>query len=194
METKIFYVCSYGGSGSKMLCAALRKYGKVEHIHSRNPPDKLCYIGNQHGGNTYEEWFNDIIIPEAELKKYFVLFIYRNPSFAIPSRFLYPEHLDHIQIDPSITLEDVLDTGRDLYKIREFYNNYTNQNKNRNYNIYCVKYEEIFTKQNELSSVLGIGELDVIDNSSRRESNQKLDKIYADLIDDMNNKNFITIC
>ena len=55
METKIFYVCSYGGSGSKMLCAALRKYGKVEHIHSRNPPDKLCYIGKQNGGNTYEE-------------------------------------------------------------------------------------------------------------------------------------------
>ena len=107
---------------------------------------------------------------------------------------MYAEHLEHIQIDPSITLEDVLATGRDLYKIREFYNNYTNQNKNRNYNIYCIKYEEIFTKQNELSNVLGIGELDVIDNSSRRESNKHLDKIYADLIDDMNNKNFITIC
>ena len=90
MKTKIFYVCSYGGSGSKMLCTALQKYGQVEHIHSRNPPDKLCYIGKQNGGNTYEEWFNDVNIPEAELKKYVVLFIYRNPSFPFRADFCMP--------------------------------------------------------------------------------------------------------
>ena len=42
---KTFYVCSYGGSGSKMLCSALRKYGNTKHIHSRKPPEKLEYIG-----------------------------------------------------------------------------------------------------------------------------------------------------
>ena len=44
---KHFYVCSYGGSGSKMLCSALNKYGKTTHIHSRMPPNNLEYIGNE---------------------------------------------------------------------------------------------------------------------------------------------------
>ena len=55
MNKKIFYVCSFGGSGSKMLCSALKVYGKVKHIHSRNPPNNLEYIGNEKGGNTYKE-------------------------------------------------------------------------------------------------------------------------------------------
>ena len=47
---KKFYVCSYGGSGSKMLCRSLRKYGEVYHIHTRYPPDLLEYIGNEKNG------------------------------------------------------------------------------------------------------------------------------------------------
>ena len=50
MNKKIFYVCSYGGSGSKMLCSALKKYGETIHIHSRKPPNNLEYIGNEKGG------------------------------------------------------------------------------------------------------------------------------------------------
>jgi len=50
MNKKIFYVCSYGGSGSKMLCSALKKYGETIHIHSRKPPNNLEYIRNEKGG------------------------------------------------------------------------------------------------------------------------------------------------
>ena len=32
MSEKIFYVCSYGGSGSYMLCNALKKYGQIKHL------------------------------------------------------------------------------------------------------------------------------------------------------------------
>lgn len=193
MQGKTFYVCSYGGSGSKMLCNALTKYGKVEHIHSRNPPDKLTYIGNNKGGNTYSEWFNNIPIPENELKNYYVVYIYRNPSFSIPSRFKIPTHLQHIQSDPKIKLEDVLRTGNDLYKIREFYDNYIKPNEKRNYKIYCVKYEDIFNKQDQLSNLLGIGKLNLINTSSRNNSDKDLDKIYTDLIDEMDKNNFIII-
>ena len=49
---KTFYVCSYGGCGSKMLCNALQNYGHVKHVHSRYPPDKLQYIGNEKGGKS----------------------------------------------------------------------------------------------------------------------------------------------
>jgi hypothetical protein len=193
MKEKIFYICSYGGSGSKMLRNALKQYGKTEHIHSRKPPNNLTYIGEDKGGNTYSEWFNKIPIPKNELENYYVIYIYRNPSFSIPSKFEKPKHLEHIQIDRKIKLEDVLNRGEDLYKIREFYDNYTKPNEKRNYKIYCVKYEDIFNKQDELSNLLDIGKLNLVNKSTRKNSNEKLDNIYADLIDEMNKNNFIII-
>ena len=168
MNKKIFYVCSFGGSGSKMLCSALKVYGKVKHIHSRNPPNNLEYIGNEKGGNTYSEWFNGVVIPEEELKYYYVIYIYRNPSFSIPSRFQKSRHLENVQIKKSIKLKHVLKTKKDLYKIREFHNNYTKPNEKRNYKIYCVKYEDIFDKQDELSKLLGIGKLNIVYKSSKK--------------------------
>lgn len=190
---KIFYICSYGGCGSTMLCDALKKYGKSVHVHSRNPPDKLEYCGNEKGGKTYLEWFNGIVIPENELENYYVIYIYRNPSFAIPSRFKNPAHLEHIQINKTIKLNNVLSSGKDLYKIKDFYDNYTKTNKNRNYKIYCIKYEDIFDKQDELSNLLKIGKLNLVDKSSRKISIKKLDNIYSDLINEMNKNDFITI-
>tara|TARA_B110000037_G_scaffold122505_1_gene139890 strand:- start:724 stop:1308 length:585 start_codon:yes stop_codon:yes gene_type:complete len=193
MKYTNFYVCSYGGSGSKMLCSALKKYGDVEHIHSRNPPNKLTYIGEKNGGNTYDEWFNGISIPENKLKNYCVIYIYRNPSFSILSIFSNALHLKHVECDQTIKLENVLNDGEDLYKIREFYDNYIKPNIKRNYKIYCVKYEDIFKKQDELSNLLGIGKLNLINKSNRKNSNKKLDKIYANLIDEMNKNDFIII-
>ena len=115
------------------------------------------------------------------------------PTVDYPSRFTIPQHLENIQIDKSITLQDVLNTGNDLYKIREFYDNYTKINEKRNYKIYSVKYEEIFDKQDELSEILGVGKLNLINISKRKESNKELDEIYKDLIDIMNKNNFIMI-
>jgi len=192
MKEKTFYVCSYGGSGSYMLCNALNKYGKTKHIHSRIPPNKLEYIGEE-GGNTYHEWFNGITIPENELENYYVIYIYRNPSFSIPSRFTIPAHLEHIQSDKNIKLQDVLSKGEDLYKIREFYDNYMKPNKKRNYKIYCVKYEDIFEKQDELSDLLNIGKLNLVNESSRKDTDKQLDIIYSDLIDEMRKNNFIIV-
>ena len=200
MNKKIFYVCSYGGCGSKMLCKALNKYGKTYHIHSRKPPNKLEYIGNDKGGKKYIEWFNGIVIPEKLLHNYYVIYIYRNPSFSIPSRFTNKfgynqckKHLKHIQVDENITYDTIIKTGKDLYKIREFYDNYIKPNKKRNYKIYCIKYEDIFDKQDELSKLLGIGKLNIVNKSSRKNSNKELDKVYSNLINEMNNNNFIII-
>jgi hypothetical protein len=190
---KQFYVCSYGGSGSTLLHKSLNKYGHSEHIHSRKPPDNLQYVGENKGGNAYREWFNGVNIPDNELENYYVIYIYRNPSFSIPSRFRIPEHLQHIQIDNTIKLEDVISSGEDLYKIKEFYDNYMIPNTKRNYKIYCVKYEELFDKQDELSKLLGIGKLDLVNKSSRIKSHPELDIIYSDLIDEMNKNDFIII-
>ena len=168
---KTFYVCSYGGCGSKMLCKALQRYGNVEHVHSRKPPEKLEYIGRHGGGSTYIEWFNGVQIPEDQVGDYYVIYIYKNPVKSILSRFTDPLHLDHIQTNRNTTIKDVVDSSEDLYGVKEFYGNYT-QLGDRNYSIYCVKYEDIFEKQDELSKLLGIGKLGI----EKRETN----RVHAD--------------
>ena len=95
---KTFYICSYGGCGSTMLTAQLSKYGKVEHVHSRFPPNKLQYITNEH--------FNGREVPIAHLKDYYVIYLYKNPVKAILSRFTLKEHLRHIGCPP-VKIEEV---------------------------------------------------------------------------------------
>ena len=56
-----------------------------------------------------------------------------------------------------------------------------------------MKYEDIFDKHEELSNILGIGKLDIVNKSSRKNSNEDLDIIYADLIDEINKNKFIII-
>ena len=190
---KIFYVCSYGGSGSKMLCQALNRYGRSVHIHSRCPPDKLEFVG---GAKTYVEWFNGTPIPEDKLECVTVIYIYKNPIKAIYSRFENVNHLNHIQCKPC-KLADVLASKKDLYGIQNFYQNYTTPNSKRNYKIVCVKYEDIFEKQNELSEYLGIGPLNLTKQETHRPENMEntkiLEDIYKDLLDDMREKPFLHV-
>ena len=40
-------------------------------------------------------------------------------------------------------MKDIYNTNSDLYKIEDFFDNYTTPNKDRNYKIICVKYEEL---------------------------------------------------
>jgi len=59
-----------------MLYEALSKFGFVQHIHSRNPPEKLQYINHR-------EWFSGVNIPDSDIENYCVIYIYRNPSYSI---------------------------------------------------------------------------------------------------------------
>ena len=193
---KTFYICSYGGCGSKMLTIALSNYGNVEHVHAKNPPLQLEYIGKNNGGNCYSEWFNGIKIPNNEIGNYYVIYIYRNPVKAILSIFRHPEHLPHIQSNPTIKIKDVITQMKDLYGIKQFYKNYAFKNKKRNYRIICVKYEDIFEKQDELSYYLGIGKLNLVKKETKRNEPQivnKLEIIYGDLIQVMNKNKSIFI-
>ena len=105
-------------------------------------------------------------------------------------------HLKNIQGNEKITITDVINSNQDLYNINEFYNNYT-QNNNRNYKIYCLKYEDVFDKQDELSDLLNIGKLDLIKKETVKPDEElyinKLTEIYKELIDKMNRNEFITI-
>jgi hypothetical protein len=184
-DNKHFYVCSYGGCGSWMLVRYLSNFGKTYHIHSRNPPEKLTYVGSN-------EWFNNKEISENNLINYKVIYIYRNPIHSIYSRFENSEHLKHIQCnDSTIKLKDVIKNNLDLYNLEEFFDNYT-QKKIKNYNIYCVKYETILNniqKFNEIIGIKDIPKLYPVMNKTNKKYNdyELLYKIYENLINKMNN-------
>jgi hypothetical protein len=187
-----YYVCSWGGSGSKMLCSYLSNFGKTFHIHSRKPPVKLTGVGV----NTYVEWFNNIEIPEDEIKNYKVIFIYRNPIDSIYSRFENFNHLDHIQTK-RVTLSQVIDSKKDLYELEEFFHNYKYK-KNRNYDITLVKYEDFFEKIEEFNSVLELPNIKEYypkkietKKDINKEEVKKLYEVYENLIFEMNNMEFI---
>ena len=197
-----YYVCSYGGCGSYMLCDYLRNFGKVEHIHSRKPPTKLEYVGANNTVNpVYGEWFNSVEIPETELVNYKVIYLYKDPVKAIYSRFENPEHLLHIECDDtSLTLEQVIQSKMDLYKLEEFFEYYTNKKyaKKRNYPIYCVKYEEFWNHVPEFNHTIGLPDIPALypvkKETLRKEPySQILYKIYSKLLKKMKKKKFIEI-
>ena len=205
-----YYICSFGGCGSWMLSKYLANFGKIEHIHSRNPPEKLTYVGsnndndNSSSSNVYFEWFNDIEIDDNNIQNYKVIYIYKNPIKAIYSRFVYKKspnikHLQHIQCDfnGDIKLIDVINSGKDLYKIEEFFDNYTNNNI-RNYQIYCVKYDEFWENIELFNNTLNLP--DIKELYPKKEEitrighyNNELNQIYTSLIQKMNKMNFIEI-
>lgn len=201
----VFYVCSFGGCGSTMITEYLSKFGQALHIHSRNPPTHLTYVGEENTSNpVYREWFNDMPINENELHKYKVIYIYRNPLNAIYSRFVekYKPHILHlknIQCDNNgeIRLLDVIHSKKDLYKIEEFFDNYTTT-KERNYNIYCVNYDKFWDNIEEFNKVMGIPNIKSL-YPVRKETirygkyNNELNEIYKPLIEKMNGKPFIEI-
>jgi hypothetical protein len=196
-QNKVFYVCSYGGCGSKMLCEYLGHFGTVKHIHSRCPPNTLTHTTVY---PNYDEWFGEIPIPNKDISNYYVIYIYRDPIKAIQSRFNMKQHLLHIQCNPSITLEQVIQTKTDLYGIENFFNNYTSRNVNRNYKIFCIKYEKLFANIEELNRVLNIRcnnksiyPVEVVREKPKLEEHDTLEKIYAHLKQKMERMPFITV-
>lgn len=189
-----YFVCSYGGSGSKMLSAYLANFGNVFHMHSRSPPENLTKAGTSfiEMKNLYKEWFTDSLIHKDELKNYTVIYIYKNPVNAIFSRFDNPDHLRHIETKTTTTIENVINTQKDLYGIEEFFDNYTV--KKTNYDIVCIKYEDFFDNIEEINKVLNIENNPKL-YPKRRESKyekkekyrSKLEKVYEKLITRMKN-------
>jgi hypothetical protein len=200
-----YYICSSGGCGSTILSNYLSKFGNVYHIHDRYPPEKLCYIGKVNTDeDIYKEWFNKTEIPEDKLHLYKVIFIYRNPIQVIFSRCVKPngphvEHLQHIKCDNDgmIGLGDIINTGKDLYGLEEFFDNYTIPT-NRNYKIYAIKYELFFSNITLFNKVLDIPDIkSLYPIKSERNKHlsylNELNVIYHKLIMKMNSMPFIKV-
>jgi hypothetical protein len=202
-DNLIFYVCSSGGCGSTLIFNYLKNFGKSYHIHDRYPPEKLCYIGSENTNSpVYSEWFNKTEIPEHELKKYKVLFVYRNPIQVIFSRFATINgpniaHLQHIMCDNNgqVNFGNLINSGKDVYKLEEFFDNYTTPKK-RNYDIICVKYEDFFYNISAFNRALGIPDIKNLYPIKQERPKKfifvkELSLIYRPLMKKMNNMKFI---
>ena len=214
-DDKIFYICSYGGSGSTILTKYLKHFGKVYHIHSRKPPINLTYIGNKNHNyifnknyklnteyksinNTYHEHFSNELIPINNLHQYYVIYIYRNPIDAILSRFDNPNHLLHIQTNENIKLVNIIKEKKDLYQITQFFDNYNTKNINRNYKIISIKYELLFNNIEKLNKILNIkNNPSIYPNRKEKQKNNmfknELQEIYKNLIHRMEKQNDLEI-
>ena len=95
-----------------------------------------------------------------------------------------------------INFDKVIQQKKDLYKINEFYNNYVNK-KNKNYKIYCIKYEDLFENMHVLHNILGLPPIKnrLIKRETIREEPHKdiLEFIYKDLLNEMKQNNFIMV-
>lgn len=200
-----YYVCSSGGCGSTILSDYLRNFGNVFHIHDRYPPNNLCFTGEINTNEpVYREWFNKTEISTDNLNKYKVIFIYRNPIEVINSRFALSngpniQHMKNIKCinDGNIYFGDILNTEKDLYGLEEFFDNYTVL-KERNYEIYCIKYELLFNNMKIFNAVLEIPDIkELYPTKLERKKTytylSKLNKIYFNLINKMNNMPFIKV-
>ena len=202
---RIFYVCSYTGCGTLNFVVNLRKQGHYVRIcHDRTPPEKLNYIfldgiepDNVKEIDTTKLFkFNGIEVPEEHIHRICVIYLYRDPIEAIYSK-LTNDKISCILSDDNnpIKLNDVLEQKKDLYKLEEFFNNYTTPNPNRNYQIVCIKYDDMFKKQDKIEKLLNIKPL----NLKKREQNHdkpdihKLDKIYRNLSNKIINMPFLKI-
>jgi hypothetical protein len=201
-----YYICSSGGCGSTILFNYLSMFGNVYHIHDRYPPKKLQYVGKENTNeDIYNEWFNNIEIPEDKLKNYKVIFIYRHPIKIIFSRFAQSKgpninHLQNIKCtnNGNINFFDVIKSGRDLYGIEDFFDNYIFKNQDRNYNIYAVKYELFWNNISLFNKIMEIPDIkDLYPSKQERLTSftfvKELSYIYNSLINKMNKMNFIEL-
>jgi hypothetical protein len=200
-----YYICSFGGSGSTVLFQYLSNFGNVYHIHDRYPPIKLEYVGKNNAiEEIYSEWFNKVEIPETEINNYKIIFIYRNPIKVIYSRLTQKNnpnipHLQHIMCDNNgdISLTDVLTSRKDLYKLEQFFDNYTCKQE-RNYRIYCVKYEQFWDNISFFNKIIGIPDIKELYPIKHEvpkpiRHRDKLTCIYWSLLNKMHNKAFIEL-
>lgn len=199
-----YYICSSGGCGSTILYNYLSNFGNVYHIHDRYPPNKLSYVGSENTNQpVYSEWFNETEIEEENLHKYKVIFLYRNPIQVIFSRFAQSKgpnitHLKNIKCinDGNIWLGDVIRSGKDLYGIEDFFDNYITK-KERNYTICCVKYEQLFDNFELFNKAMNIPDIKnlypiKVERRKYYSNVKELSIIYSSLINKMNSLPFIS--
>ncbi len=187
----IYYICSFGGCGSKMLTNFLQQFGKVVHIHNRYPPKVLSVIRlkSENDGS-----FSTIPICNESLSKVHVIYIFRDPTEAQVSRWGI-NHFMNIQV-PNLSRyvkilanpKKYIKYNQNLLKYDKFHQNYMKAPRSKNYNIYAINYHKLFTSENikHLCNKLKLPPGAETKFPHRKESSQKKWKEYRADLDKLN--------
>jgi len=173
----IFYVCSYGGSGSTMLAKFLSHYGTAYHIHSFKPPTKLTYPIDA----KFIDNFSTVEVPEEELSRCFVVYIFRNPTHSQISVYgdHHRVHQEYEEPDNREIFPEKLKTyalnGKNTLSYGKHYKNYMSTNPDRNYKIVGVNYHKLWERDSlkELFIALKLPQKDIKRFPPKRETPRK---------------------
>jgi hypothetical protein len=183
-ESNIFYIYSFNENyASTILSNYLKNFGKVYNNYEYEPPKNIS---------------------NSEIHKYKVIYIYRNPISMILD-IIKNNNEDELKIIRLI--EDSVITQTDLFRIENSFDNFTNMTPkiNRNYGIFCIKYETMFDHLKVINNILGIqdveelypirNDIDHKDYSSiiKEIDLEILNKIYKQLIKKMSYMHFISL-
>lgn len=147
-EKKVFYVCSYGGCGSRMLTNFLGQYGTAVHIHSRVPSSNITFVDT--------EAFNSQLLPLFYLSKVKVIYLFKDPTSSQLSRW-NNNHFKHVGVSTFIAdVEDYVRNNVDLLNYEEFFDNYVNNEINKNYQIIAINYNKMWDNLPQIFEVLGM--------------------------------------
>jgi hypothetical protein len=148
---RVFFICSYGGCGSKMLMELLSQFGRVIHIHSRRPPTRLTWPDRRWFRG---EWFGDDFVHHDNVT---VIYIYRDPVASILSRFS-DGHLINIQVPRAcaIAKHGISAICDDDLRLMEFHSNYMHPTKNREYPIVCINFHKFWSHKSHICKILSI--------------------------------------
>lgn len=190
---KYCYVCSYGGSGSKMLNSFLKRYYNSIHLHDGNPPKKLTIPG-LFNKNKSDNTFG---IREIDPNLVHVIFIFRSPVDAYLSRGENIAHCKNIDGDYENHISDkneYVKNGVDILKYKNHFKNYTTNN-GKNYNVICINYHKLWDNLEDVFNALDIPLSEIDKFPVRKETIKEVDdfvlkgleEMYSDIIKDINN-------
>jgi len=169
-----YYVCSFGGSGSTMLCRFLMHYSSyVFHIHDRNPPTVLSELEWLPGRSEYSFKKDS---PVSDPGKYKVIFIYRNPVEACASRY-EKEHLVNLEADyknAPASLDEYAKKGIDRIRYEEYLDHYTDEKVKRNYDMICINYDILWDHLAEIFKALELPARDISSFPKRIETPRRI--------------------
>ena len=186
-ESNIFYIYSFNNDESlNILSNYLKNFGKVYNNYDYKPLKNIC---------------------NSEIHKYKVIYIYINP-ISIISNMIKNNNDDDSKIIRMI--EDSIITQTDLFRMEDSFDNFTNMTPkiNRNYGIFCIKYETMFDHWKVINNILGIrnikelypirNNIDDINNKEYHSIIKEIDleilnKIYKNLIRKMSYMHFIAL-
>jgi hypothetical protein len=185
-----YFVFSYGGTGSTMLCSFLSRYGKSFHLHDKVPPLFLTNRPVEAPDRHTEAAIHLSQDPYYKLNPNDcrVIYIYRDPVIAKISRPSW-QHCYHIGGDfrqhqklkrkPGDNLgigllEDYVRLGLDLNQYEEHFDNWMVEGSKREYSILYINYTHLWENLNVIFEYCQIPISDIVSFPRKRETKKSV--------------------